>query len=146
MGPVPSEMYPYANEFWELNAYNQGLVWSSTMPDAAISPFREAFRPEFLGAGLTIALGFYFILARFNLPIFLVYGLIRGLDQTMPHTVIPTVMGAFIGRFICRRKFGDMWPKYRVVFAAGFGAGMGLITMFALGFVFMAKSANVLPL
>ena len=43
-------------------------------------------------------------------------------------------------------EFGDDWPKYRVVFAAGFGAGMGLITMFALGFVFMAKSANVLPI
>ncbi len=146
MGPVPSEMFPYANEFWELNAYNQGLVFSSTMPDAAISPFREAFRVEYLGAGLGIAMLLYGILARFNLPVFLVYGLIRGLDQTVPHAVIPTVIGAFIGRYVCRKKFGDNWPKYRVVFAAGFGAGMGLITMFALGFVFMAKSANVLPI
>ena len=32
-----------------------------------------------------------------------------------------------------------------VVLAAGFGAGMGLISMFALGVVFMTKSANVLP-
>jgi len=146
LGPVPSEMFPYANEFWELNAYNQGLVYSSTMPNAAISPFREAFRPEYLGAGLGLAMMLYGILARFNLPIFLVYGLIRGLDQSIPHAVIPTVMGAFIGRYICRKRFGDMWPKYRVVFAAGFGAGMGLITMVALGFVFMAKSANVLPI
>ena len=146
LGPVPSEMFPYANEFWELNAYQQGLVWSATMPDAAISPFREAFRPEFAGAGLGIAMLFYGVLSRFSLPVFLVYGLIRGLDQTLPYAVIPTAIGAFLGRFVCRRKFGESWPKYRVVFAAGFGAGMGLITLFALGFVFMAKSANVLPI
>jgi hypothetical protein len=40
-----------------------------------------------------------------------------------------------------------MWPQYRIVFAAGFGAGMGLAAMFALGVVFMLKSVNVvLPL
>lgn len=145
LGPVPSEMFPYANEFWELNAYNQGLMYSSTMPDAPVNPFTEAFRFEYLGAGLGAALMFYAVLARFNLPIFLVYGLIRGLDQTMPHGVLPTVMGAFLGRFGCRKWFGDKWPQYRIVFAAGFSAGVGLITMLALGFVFMAKSATVLP-
>ena len=146
LGPVPSEAFPYANEFWELQAYNQGLIYSSTLPDAAISPFREAFRPEYLGAGLGIAIFLYACLARFNLPVFLVYGLVRGLDQSVPHTVIPMVIGAFLGRFVCRKWFGDKWPQYRIVFAAGFGAGVGLITMLALGVVFMAKSANVLPI
>ena len=145
LGPVPSEMFPFANEFWELRAYNSGLMWSATLPDAGISPFREAFRWDFIGSGLGVALMFYAVLARFNLPVFLVYGLIRGLDQSLPHTIIPTVTGAFIGRFWCRKRFGDKWPQYRIVFAAGFGAGVGLITMFALGCVFMAKSANVLP-
>ena len=145
LGPVPSEMFPFANEFWELRAYNNGLIWSSTLPDAGLSPFREAFRWDFIGSGLGVALMFYAVLARFNLPVFLVYGLIRGLDQSLPHMIIPTVTGAFIGRFWCRKRFGDKWPQYRIVFAAGFGAGMGLITMLALGCVFMAKSANVLP-
>ena len=145
LGPVPSEMFPYANEFWELNAYNQGLMYSATMPDAPVNAFTEAFRFEYLGAGLGVALLFYAFLAHFNLPVFLVYGLIRGLDQTMPHGVLPTVIGAFIGRYGCRKWFGDMWPQYRIVFAAGFGAGVGLITMLSLGVVFMAKSASVLP-
>jgi hypothetical protein len=145
LGPVPSEMFPFANEFWELRAYNNGLMWSATLPDAGISPFREAFRLDFIASGLGVALMFYAVLARFNLPVFLVYGLIRGLDQSLPHMIIPTVTGAFIGRFWCRKRFGDKWPQYRIVFAAGFGAGMGLITMLALGFVFMAKSANMLP-
>jgi hypothetical protein len=146
LGPVPSEMFPYANEFWELQAYNQGLIYSATMPGAGISAFREAFRVEYLSAGFGLALLLYGCLAQFNLPIFLVYGLVRGLDQSLPHSILPMVIGAFIGRFGCRKWFGDRWPQYRLVFAAGFGAGIGLITMLALGFVFMAKSANVLPI
>ena len=147
MGPVPSEMYPYANEFWELNAYQSGLMATATLPDAGLSPFREAFRADYIGAGFGGALLFYGVLARFNLPVFLVYGLIRGLDQSLPHTIIPTIIGALLGRYGCRKWFGDKWPQYRVVFAAGFGAGMGLISMFALGVVFMMKSVNaVLPL
>lgn len=146
MGPVPSQLFPYANEFWELNAYNQGLVWSATLPGEVLNPFKEAFRADYLGAGFGLAMCLYAILSHFNLPIFLLYGLIRGLDQTLPHAVIPTVIGAFLGRFVFRKIYKDKWSQYRIVFAAGFGAGMGLITMLALGFVFMAKSANLLPI
>ena len=147
MGPVPSEMYPFANEFWELQAYQQGLIATSTLPDAGISPFREAFRFDYIGAGFGGALLLYAILAHFNLPVFLVYGLIRGLDQSLPHAIIPTIIGALLGRYGCRKWFGDKWPQYRVVFAAGFGAGLGLASMMSLGIVFMLKSVNVvLPL
>ena len=143
MGPVPSEMWPYANEFWELNAYQSGMIATATLPDAGVSPFREAFRWEYLGAGLGGGLCLYAILAHFNLPVFLVYGMVRGLDQSLPHAIIPTIIGALIGRYGCRKWFGDMWPQYRIVFAAGFGAGMGLAAMFSLGIVFMMKSVNV---
>ncbi len=147
MGPVPSEMFPYANEFWELQAYQQGLIATSTLPDAGISPFREAFRFDYLGAGFGSALCLYGLLAHFNLPIFLVYGMVRGLDQSLPHAILPTIVGALLGRYGCRKWFGEKWPQYRIVFAAGFGAGMGLASMFALGVVFMFKSVNVvLPL
>lgn len=147
MGPVPSEMYPYANEFWELQAYQQGLIATSTLPDAGTSPFQEAFRFDYVASGLGGALCLYGLLAHFNLPVFLVYGVIRGLDQSLPHAIIPTIIGAMVGRYGCRKWFGDRWPQYRVVFAAGFGAGMGLISMVSLGVVFMFKSVNVvLPL
>jgi hypothetical protein len=145
MGPVPSAMFPYANEFWELQAYHQGLIWTATLPGEQISPFREAFRWDFLGAGFGMAVLVYAFLARFNLPVFLVYGIVRGLDQTVPQAILPTVCGALFGRFFCRRRFGKNWPRYRVVFAAGFGAGMGLIAMLSMGFVFMTKSVINLP-
>ena len=137
---VPSEMFPYANEFWELRAYRQGLMWSATLPGEAASPFREAFNPVYLGTGFGMALGLYAILARFNLPVFLVYGLIYGLDQSLPQAILPQFIGALIGRYGCRKWFGERWPKYRVVFAAGFACGMGLISMVSLGFVLMSKS------
>ncbi|MFP4380093.1 MAG: OPT/YSL family transporter [Candidatus Sumerlaeia bacterium] len=142
---VPSELFPYANEFWELRAYQQGLIFSSTLPGEAASPFREAFSPTVLGIGFTLAVVVYLFLSHYGLPIFLVYGVVRGLDQSVPHAIIPMFIGAMIGRFVCRRYFGDNWPKYRIVFAAGFTAGIGLISMFSLGVVFMSKSVIKLP-
>jgi hypothetical protein len=145
MGPVPSPMFPFANEFWELQAYHQGLMWTATLPGEQISPFREAFNWQYVGAGFGMAIGLYAILARFNLPVFLVYGVVRGLDQTLPQAILPTILGALFGRFYCRKRFGANWPRYRIVFAAGFGAGMGLIAMLSMGFVFMTKSVINLP-
>jgi hypothetical protein len=79
-------------------------------------------------------------LAHFGLPVFLVYGVVRGLDQTMPHGVIPMFIGALLGRFVFRKWYGEKWPQYRIVFAAGFSAGIGLISMLSLGFVLVSKS------
>ena len=142
---VPSEMFPYANEFWELRAYRLGLLYSATLPGETASPFREAFVPGYLFAGFGLALAVYAGLSHFGLPIFLVYGVVRGLDQSVPHAIIPMFIGALIGKFVCRKWFGDNWPKYRIVFAAGFTAGMGLITMLSLGMVLMSKSVVKLP-
>ena len=143
---VPSKMFPYANEFWELNAYRQGLVFSATLPGEAAGPFQEAFRPEVMGTGFGIAIAVYAILNHFNLPIFLVYGVVRGLDQSLPHAIVPMFIGALLGRYVFRKRFGDRWPQLRIVFAAGFSAGIGLITMLSLGVVFMSKSVIQLPL
>lgn len=108
-------------------------------------PFREAFRPEYITAGLTLALAVYACLSHFGFPVFLVFGVIRGLDQSMPHVIVPMFIGALLGRFVFRKRFGDNWPQYRIVAVAGFSAGVGLITMLSLGFVFMTKSVFRLP-
>ena len=142
---VPSQMFPYANEFWELRAYQQGLIYSATLPGEATSPFLRAFQPGVVGVGFGVAVAVYCVLAHFGLPIFLVYGVVRGLDQSVPHVIIPMFIGALLGRYVMRRRFGENWSKYRIVFAAGFQAGVGLITMLSLGLVFMSKSAIRLP-
>ena len=43
IAPVPSAAFPYADEFWELIAYQRGLIWSSTLPGGQNGPFAEAF-------------------------------------------------------------------------------------------------------
>lgn len=145
MGPVPSEMFPYANEFWELQAFQAGLLYTSTLPGEQMSPFADAFQPEYIGLGLGLALGVYAFLEMFNLPIFFVFGVIRGLDFSAPGSVIPMFAGALLGRYYFRKRFGDRWPQYRVVVHAGFAAGVGLISMLSLGIVFMTKSVIKLP-
>ena len=143
---VPSEMFPYANKFWELGAFQQGIIFSATLPGEATSPFQEAFHPKFIIAGVTLALVVYAFLQHFSLPIFLVYGIVRGLDQSLPHAIIPMFIGALLGRFVFSKWFKGNWPRYRIVFASGFAAGMGLITMLSLGIVFMTKSVIKLPM
>jgi hypothetical protein len=83
----------------------------------------------------------YAVLSFFGLPVLLVYGLIRGLDQSTPNVILPQFVGAMFGRFYFERWFGKQdWPQYRIVFFAGYGCGVGLIMMLSLGLVFMSKS------
>jgi hypothetical protein len=140
IAPVPSSAFPYANQMWEFNAYNSALIISSTMPGGAHGPFMEAFNPTYLFVGLGLALLLFTGLSWLGLPILLVYGLIRGLDQSTPHVIVPQFIGALLGKYYFSKKFGEMWPQYRVVFLAGFSCGVGLITMLGLGLVFMSKS------
>lgn len=140
MAPVPSAAFPYAEKWWEVNAFRQAVIFSSTLPGQADGPFFEAFKWSYVLAGLAVALLLYGSLSALGLPVLLVYGVIRGLDQSTPDVILPQFAGAMLGRYYFRKKFADRWPHYRVVFAAGFGAGMGLIMMLALGIVFMSKS------
>jgi len=142
---VPSDLFPYANRFWELRAFREGIIYSSTLPGEDTSVFQEAFTWHYIGIGLAAALAVYGVLSHFGLPIFLVYGVVRGLDQSVPHAIIPMFIGALLGRYLLQRRFGDNWRRYRIVFAAGFSAGIGLITMLSLGFLLMSKSAVKLP-
>jgi len=142
---VPSELFPYANQFWELTAFQQGLMYSATLPGDVVTPFHDAFRLQYVGSGFILAVGVFAFLNHFGLPIFLVFGVIRGLDQSNPMGIIPMFIGALLGRYVFRKRFGDRWPQYRVVTMAGFSSGVGLVTMLCLGTVFVAKSVIKLP-
>lgn len=140
IAPVPSSAFPYAEKLWEINAFRQAVIFSSTLPGGQQGPFFEAFKPMYIFSGLGLALVAYTVLSFMGLPVLLVYGVVRGLDQSTPDVILPQFAGALLGRYYFRKKFGEMWPQYRVVFAAGFGCGMGLIMMLSLGLVFMSKS------
>jgi len=143
LAPIPGPEYPYTEVMWEMNAANRSIMYSSTL--GRFSAFEEAFNWKYLSAGLSFGVVLFAIMNPLHLPIMLIYGVIRGLNQTMPHTVLPQFLGALIGRYYFRKRLGLKWRQYIPVVAAGFSCGMGLITVFSVGLNFLAKSVIKIP-
>ncbi|MCK4601309.1 MAG: OPT/YSL family transporter [Phycisphaerae bacterium] len=138
LGPIPSAAYPYAYKMWELGAANRTIIMTSTL--GRFSQFEETFRWQYLVAGAGVGTVLFFVLYSMNLPILLVYGMVGGLNVTMPHGVIPQFIGALIGRYYFQRKLGLTWRQYIPVVTAGFGCGVGLIAVFSVGINFLQKA------
>lgn len=140
MAPVPSASYPFAQKMWDLQARNSVLLMTSTVE--GYSPFLEALRFEHIASGFVLATVMYALLSAFGLPILLVYGLVRGLGQSMPHAATMELVGALIGRFYFLNRFGPSWRQYAPVLLAGFSCGMGLVGMLSVAIALILKSAG----
>ena len=140
---IPSAAYPYTEVMWELNAANRCIIFSSTL--GRFSQFEEAFRWEYLASGTAFGVVLFAILRPLGTPIMLIYGIFRGINNTIPHVIIPQFIGALIGRYYFRRRMGLKWRQYAPVVAAGFTCGMGLVTVLGIGFNFLAKSVIKIP-
>ena len=138
LAPIPSSAYPFAQEVWHLQALNTLLMQSSTLEGSAA--FYQALNFVYVLAGMGLGVILYGILTLFGLPIMLVYGMVRGLGQTLPHTHVLEVAGALLGRFFFFKRYGAMWRQYAPVLLAGFSCGMGLTGMFAMGVTLILKS------
>lgn len=143
MAPIPSAVYPFAQEMWEFQAANQCIIFSATLGE--YSQFQEAFRPGILFAGLGVGLSLFSLTSWLAFPVFFSYGVVRGLGQTMPHVVIPQFIGALLGRYYFQKRLGLRWRQYVPVVAAGFSCGVGLIAMLCVGITFLAKAVTTLP-
>ena len=143
LAPIPSSAYPFAQQIWHLQALNTLLMQSSTLEGSAA--FYQALNFNYVFAGVGLGVVTYAILAVFGLPIMLIYGMVRGLGQTMPHGHIPEVLGALLGRFFFLKRYGVMWRQYAPVLLAGFSCGMGLTGMFSMGVTLILKSLGRLP-
>jgi hypothetical protein len=138
LAPIPSSAYPFAQEVWHLQALNTLLMQSSTLEGSAA--FYQALNFVYVLAGVGLGVIVYAILTLFGLPIMLVYGMVRGLGQTLPHAHILELAGALLGRFFFFKRYGAMWRQYAPVLLAGFSCGMGLTGMFAMGVTLILKS------
>ena len=138
LAPIPSSAYPFAQEIWHLQALNTLLMQSSTLEGNAA--FYQALNFVYVIAGMGLGVVTYTILTLFGLPIMLVYGMVRGLGQTLPHAMFLEVAGALLGRFFFLKRYGAMWRQYAPVLLAGFSCGMGLTGMFAMGVTLILKS------
>jgi len=140
LAPVPSAVYPYTDKMWDLQAKNACLVYSATLNE--YSPFQEALIGWKVFAGLFTGGFLITVLHGFGAPVMLLFGVVRGLGQVMPHSVLPNFIGALIGRYWFEKRFGPEWRKMIPVAAAGFFVGGGLISLLAIGLVFLMKSVN----
>ena len=138
LAPIPSSAYPFAQEVWHLQALNTLLMQSSTLEGNAA--FYQALNFVYVLAGVGLGVIMYAILTLFGLPIMLVYGMVRGLGQTLPHAHILELAGALLGRYFFFKRYGAMWRQYAPVLLAGFSCGMGLTGMFAMGVTLILKS------
>ncbi len=138
LAPIPSGAYPYAQKIWHLQALNSLLMQTSTLEGNSL--FYQALSGEYVSAGLAFGLVSYVLLAIFGLPVLLIYGVVRGLGQSMPHGMILELVGALLGRYYFLKRHGTMWRQYAPVLLAGFSCGMGLAGMFAMGLTLIMKS------
>ena len=144
LSPVPSATYPYAQQMWDLMARNECLKYSSTV--SGFSPFMSAINPWVIAAGGGVGLATYGVLSAFSMPILLVYGVVKGLGQSMPQALVMEFLGALFGRYILAKRFGeDRWRQYAPIVLAGYMCGAGLIMMFAVGIKFLSASIFQLP-
>ncbi len=138
LAPVPSAAYPFASKMWELQAKNQCVVYSSTMGE--FSQFDEALKPPLIAIGAVASVGVYSVLNYFGAPIFLMYGVVQGLNQSLPHNIIPQIFGALLGRYYFQKRFGAKWFQIAPVLCAGYFCGAGLVSIFSVGLVFLSKA------
>ncbi len=143
LAAIPSDAYPYANMYWDIEARTQLLLYSSTA--GGESPFFEALKPGVIGIGFGVGLALYFILAMFSLPLLFIYGVVRGFGHAIPHRVFLEFLGAMVGRFYFERRFGrEQWRQYAPVLFAGFGCGVGLISAGSVAISMISKSVSQL--
>ena len=143
MAEIPGPVFPYTQEIWEFEAKNACLVYSSTLGE--YSPFTEALNKWRVLGGFGVGVVVFGALTFVNAPITLFYGLVRGVSGTLPHVIIPQFIGALLGKYYFEKKLGLKWKQYIIVLAAGFFVGSGLLAIFCIGIVFLARATSALP-
>jgi hypothetical protein len=145
-GAIPSDLYPYAQKMWELNAKNTVLLYSSTMATEGVKPlFFQALHPMVMGGAFSFSLVVYIILSAFKLPVMAVFGFVQSVGS-MPHSFILIIVGALLGKFFFRRKFGEKRFLQMVpVLLAGYGTGVGLVALIGVAINLIVSAVSGSP-
>jgi len=145
LAPMPSAQYPYINRTWEGAARQQALQQSATLGEGQGAEFYQAINWKFISAGTGLGILSYAAMNLAGARVMFIYGVIRGVGGGFMPGMFPQLLGALISKYYFERKFGLKWREYAPVLLAGFACGMGLISMFSLGCLLIAKSVFQLP-
>ena len=140
---------------WELQAKNQVLLFSSTFVRPDEDPneksitdsefWKKAVHPKVIGTGFVGCVVLYSVLSIFNLPIMLIYGMIRGFGA-LPHTMVLEVFGALLGRYYFQKKYGRTnFLRQAPALMAGYFTGVGLISMFTIAMQLIKNAISAAP-
>ena len=145
-GAIPSDMFPYAQKMWELQAKNTVLLYSATLDTGGAQPlFFQALKPAIIGGSFAFSIVAFIIMSIFKLPIMAIYGFVQGVGG-MPHAFVPIVMGALLGKFYFRRKLGQKrFLEMMPVLAAGYGTGVGLIALIGVAINLIVSAVSSSP-
>ncbi|MFW6044118.1 MAG: peptide transporter [Planctomycetota bacterium] len=142
MSDIPED-YPWAMRFWPRQAIMRSFWMTATTTGNAF--FLKAFKFRFVGMGLAYGLVLYPVLRLLGAPTLLLYGTIRGMAGD-PIDAMPELIAALVGRFYMAKIFGkERWNNFTPVLAAGFGAGLGLISMIAMAIRLISSAVEMLP-
>ena len=142
---IPSDLFPFVNKMWELNAKNTVLLYSATLDTGGAQPlFYQALHPSVIAGSFSFTMIAFTLLSTFSLPIMAIYGFVGGIGS-MPHGYICIIIGAIIGKYYFHKKFGQKrFLEIAPVLAAGYGTGVGLIALIgvAINLIVSAVSAS----
>ena len=98
----------------------------------------------YMVSGAVFGVAAYAILAVFNMPVMLIFGMIACVG-TVPHAFFPQLFGALLGRYYMEKKFGrQKWHRYTPVLAAGYACGTGLVGMATVAVALISKTVSPL--
>ncbi len=137
MAPVPSAAYPFTERMWELNLRQWCLTKTATLEGG--SQILESLHMSYAVWGFAAGSGLFAALSALGLPVMLVYGAVWGLAQSSPGALMWTMLGALVGRLYFRPRFKDMWLKYMTAVMAGYGCGLGIVSMIAMSFSVISR-------
>ncbi len=143
LGEIPSAVYPFAEKMWDLKAAQLSIMYSSTLSDYSI--FEDAFKWLYVYVGLGSGIVLFGAMSWIGAPVFLAYGFIQGMGETIPHVLFLQFFGALVGRYYFYKRKGLLWRQYAPVVTAGFACGMGLIATLGVGISFLTKAVIKLP-
>jgi len=145
-GAIPSDLFPYAQKMWELNAKNTVLLYSATLDTGGAKPlFFEALHPMIIAGSFSFSMVAFVIMSILKLPIMAIYGFVQGIGG-MPHGFVPLVIGALIGKFYFQKKLGQKrLLEIMPVLLAGYGTGGGLIALIGVAINLIVSAVSSAP-
>lgn len=143
LSPIPSDLFPFAQKMWELNARNSVLMYTATTGVPGMETmFQKAFNPHLLAVGGVFCVLAFLMLSWLRLPTMMVYGFVAGVGQ-LPHGFVLQFVGALLGRFYLRKRFGEkQFLQYAPVLLAGYFTGTGLIGMLGIAVALIASAVK----